>query len=345
MAILVLLLSSNAPARQQKAPFVAVFDIEVQGVELTQEERESLSDYLATRLAETGAFQVIPRQEIRRRLLQKKKDSYKECVDRSCQIALGKEVAAEKSLSTRLSRMGSKCTLSITLYDLKKAATETAATERGRCDMDGIMSLLGRAVGRLAGAGGQLGGKVTVSEFDLGSSADTGRDIENPVVDETGFLFVDSKPRGAAVIINGQEKGTTPFQDELMAGRYVILCAKGALYLPARKEVELTTRGLRMSMELKPNFGVLEVTSDPPGAGMERRDERHERPGSQDEKAKKEAFLRLLSELDEVQRARYDRLLQWRRETSRKDGVPPYVLFTNSPRFSSRERRRGRWRA
>jgi len=49
-----------------------------------------------------------------------------------------------------------------------------------------------------------------------------------------------------------------------MVGRYGVLCSKRAIYLPARKEVELTTRGARLSMELKPNFGVLEVTSDPP---------------------------------------------------------------------------------
>ena len=238
-------------------------------MDLTKHERESLSNYLATRLAETGAFQVMPGEEIRKRLGEKKKESYKECYDRSCQIDLGREMAAEKSLSTQLSRMGSKCTLTMTMYDLKKAAAEAAATERGGCDTDGIMALLGRAVDRLAGASGKWGGKVTVTEFDLASSADTGRDIENPIVDETGFLFVDSKPRGAAVIINGQEKGVTPFQAELMAGRYVVLCAKGALYLPARKEVELTTRGLRLNMDLKPNFGVLEVTSDPPGASIE----------------------------------------------------------------------------
>jgi len=45
--------------------------------------------------------------------------------------------------------------------------------------------------------------------------------------------------------------------------------------------------------------------------------------------ADREAFLRLLSELDETERARYDRLLQWRREAARREGVPHYVLLTN----------------
>jgi hypothetical protein len=41
------------------------------------------------------------------------------------------------------------------------------------------------------------------------------------------------------------------------------------------------------------------------------------------------AYEKLLSELDENERARYQRILQWRREASRREGVPHYVLCTN----------------
>ncbi len=37
----------------------------------------------------------------------------------------------------------------------------------------------------------------------------------------------------------------------------------------------------------------------------------------------------VLSELDEVQRARYQRLLEWRRTTAVREGVPPFVLCDN----------------
>jgi hypothetical protein len=50
-----------------------------------------------------------------------------------------------------------------------------------------------------------------------------------------------------------------------------------------------------------------------------------ERPGS----AGDAVFAALLSELDEVERARYQRILDWRREASRREGVPHYVLCTN----------------
>ena len=38
---------------------------------------------------------------------------------------------------------------------------------------------------------------------------------------------------------------------------------------------------------------------------------------------------RLLSELDEDQRARYERILAWRSSSSGREGVPPFVLCTN----------------
>jgi len=49
--------------------------------------------------------------------------------------------------------------------------------------------------------------------------------------------------------------------------------------------------------------------------------------GRQEQRAA--ALDAVLSELDEVQRARYQRLLQWRRETAALEGVPPFVLCDN----------------
>lgn len=41
------------------------------------------------------------------------------------------------------------------------------------------------------------------------------------------------------------------------------------------------------------------------------------------------AFAALLSELDETERARYQRIIDWRREASKREGVPHFVLCTN----------------
>ena len=95
---------------------------------------------------------------------------------------------------------------------------------------------------------------------------DDGSAIKNPIVDEKGYLGVESVPEGATVYVNGDEMGTTPFVKELMVGEYVVLVKSGALWIPARKRVKLTREGTRLHMELGPNYGELKVTSHPEGA-------------------------------------------------------------------------------
>jgi len=55
-----------------------------------------------------------------------------------------------------------------------------------------------------------------------------------------------------------------------------------------------------------------------PGADRARRD------------GERKAFAALLAELDEDQRARYERLRSWRHDAARRGGVPPYVVLTNA---------------
>ena len=70
-----------APAK----PLVAVFTIEVKRVKLDETVISALSDYLATRLASTGAFDVVPRSQLKSRLVAEKRASFKQCYDQACQ--------------------------------------------------------------------------------------------------------------------------------------------------------------------------------------------------------------------------------------------------------------------
>ena len=107
-------------------------------------------------------------------------------------------------------------------------------------------------------------GDVAVTTFE----GDDGRGIVNPAVDDKGFVFVTSEPPHAEVTLNGKVVGVTPFQTELMAGEYVVVVNKSALYAPARQRIELTRRGAKLNVKLAPNYGVLEVHSDPTGAAI-----------------------------------------------------------------------------
>jgi len=145
-----ILLPAAAQAAERR-PIVAVFDVEAKGIKLSVSLLERLSDYLSSRLAETGRFMVIPRDDLKKRLLGQKAKSYKQCYDRSCQIEMGREMAADKTIATRVIKFGTRCMLTSTLYDLKKAATEIAATVRGKCGEEDLVNSLDKVVNKLCG--------------------------------------------------------------------------------------------------------------------------------------------------------------------------------------------------
>jgi len=150
LALLVVTASSPAMA-QSKKPIVAVFDLEDKGVGLSKALCSRLSDYMSMTLAATGRYQVVPRDQLKKRLVQQKRDSYKQCYDQTCQIEIGKELAAQKSLTTKAMKLGSKCVVTTVLFDLKKATSERGASAEGDCSEDGIVKSIKSVVQKLGG--------------------------------------------------------------------------------------------------------------------------------------------------------------------------------------------------
>ncbi|MCK6549834.1 hypothetical protein L6R52_28615 [Myxococcota bacterium] len=128
-----------APAAAADKPVVVVFDFDAKDAKLGASTVEGLSEYLRALVAQSGAYQVVPRDDMKQRLTEKKADSYKACFDQSCQIEIGRELAAEKTIATRILRIGSKCITTATMFDLRRAASEHAATHEGPCTEDGAM--------------------------------------------------------------------------------------------------------------------------------------------------------------------------------------------------------------
>ncbi len=148
------LLTICLPAKAEgPKPIVAVFQIEAKRITLDAELLEALTDILSAKLTATGGFGVVPKNEIKKRLLTAKQDSYKECFDQKCQIELGRELAADKTLHSQITKIGSSCNVSVTLHDLKKASSEAAATASGGCTEDEISKSLDQVVAELAGKG------------------------------------------------------------------------------------------------------------------------------------------------------------------------------------------------
>ncbi len=150
-----LLLLASAPARaEEKKPVVAVFEIQAQNVVLSPVVLSALATYVASKLAETGRYEVVPQDKLKEALTENKKKTYKDCYSQSCQIAIGQEVAANKALSTKVLKLGSRCTVTSDLFDLRKATSGTSATAKGECSEDGIQSSIDLVVAKLAASAG-----------------------------------------------------------------------------------------------------------------------------------------------------------------------------------------------
>lgn len=148
--VIVVLVLLAAPVLAEDRPILAVFDMEDRGAGLSKDTLNNLTDYLAAMLTE-GGYQIIPRDQIRQRLKQQRTESYKECFDQSCQIELGKEMAAQKSLATKVLKIGKKCRVTGDLYDLKRAASEKAATAGSGCSEDELLAAVEEVAAKLTG--------------------------------------------------------------------------------------------------------------------------------------------------------------------------------------------------
>ena len=92
----------------------------------------------------------------------------------------------------------------------------------------------------------------------------TGTAIEQLV--DWSFLTITSIPDQAMVVIDGIEYGQTFFQDKIAPGTHTIRLSK-PLFYSVVKEIELEPGGmLPLDMSLKPNYGSISISSDPPGA-------------------------------------------------------------------------------
>ncbi len=250
-------------AQTPPAPIVAMFDIENQGAPLDNDSMARLSNMMFGLLV-AGGFKLTPQDQVRQRVIELKRDSYKDCFDQSCQIELGKAVAAAKSMSTRVTRVGESCQVATAVYDLRTEATDSGASAEGPCTEAGVSLAIRRVVAQLTG--GRAGGEGTAGRIVGGVALDRGEAIVNEPTDRMGFLFVRTNPAGATVYVNGQEKGPSPQQLELPEGRYVVVAEMGRLYHPARQEVVLTTEGTRLVLDLVPAHGRVDITSKPSGA-------------------------------------------------------------------------------
>lgn len=150
IAFLMTCVSSYAVFSEEYQPAVlAVFDVQVKGIRIGPVTVENIGDYLSTILAGSKQYAVVPRSQIRASLFQEKSNSYRECFDESCQIQLGRELAAQKFLATMIARVGNKCIVNMIVFDLAKATSDLASSSDGGCSEDLIFDSVKLAANQL----------------------------------------------------------------------------------------------------------------------------------------------------------------------------------------------------
>ena len=250
---------------------VAVFDIDARNVKgLSARQLANFTNLLDGVVAASG-YQTVPRSTLKQQLVEQQSESYKDCYDESCQIELGKAVAAQKAFSSTWANLGGSCVLTVRLFDLRKEVTEFSTQAEAACTQAGLRNAI-KNVGLALKARGQ-----SVGTFSLDLKA--GSDIKNTPTDETGYLKVNVHPKGrldekVEIYINGRLAGTTNrgfFTKELPLGRYVVVMrTAGGLFKHQRSDIQMTAKGVRIpkagKIELQPMFGYLVVEGAPSDA-------------------------------------------------------------------------------
>ena len=238
-----------ASATAQSSEIIAVFEIERRGVPLKAATMANLNDYMYGRLAFAG-FKLTPQSQVRERVVSLKRESHKDCFDQSCQIELGKAVAADKSLSSQLIKIGDVCSLQSQIYDLKTETTDVGAQAEGPCTVIGIKGCIDQVVAIL-----KEGGVVPTAQRvqDLGKGG--------------GSAKITSSPSGAEVWLNDEFIGITPhIIHEKPSGTY-----KLRLELPdyVSNEATIVIKKGKETIhhrELASNWGKISISSSPTGA-------------------------------------------------------------------------------
>lgn len=196
--------AAPSPAGNGKRPVIAVFEIATRNFTLPKASLEALTTFLSARIAATGFYRVSPQDAVRKKLKEQKKESYKLCYDRSCQIEIGRELAADRSLATEIAKVGKSCLLSLKLYDLKDEATEFAHAEPLTCDEGAVGATLVRAVKALE-RWHEKAAQPAESSSGPAAGAPKGPRVS---------VYVNAKP-WAEVLVDDLRRGRTPIRLDL----------------------------------------------------------------------------------------------------------------------------------
>jgi len=219
LAVLVALCGSTVSAGYagaEEKPVLAVMEIRDGEHMLKEATRLKLTEYLRGRAAESGVYVVVDQgrqSDVFRRMVKKgKKESYRSCYDRSCQVPLGRALAADKILAASIMRLGTSLVVKAEVVDLASEASESAATEKVAAEPlegleDRVVDAVDRIVERLCGGASNGGNQAAASR----PSAEGASGSQSPTAERQRAIspskLTGSRVEQPSAVTNGSEKG------------------------------------------------------------------------------------------------------------------------------------------
>ena len=140
-----------------ETPILAVMDIHDESGQLSPGLLDALANLLRLELAKTRAYRVVERgrqEELTRKAIkEQKKESHKACYDQSCQIPLGKTLAADTILACSVTTLGPTYLLGCRLIDLTSETSFGAGLAECTMDAASLVAVAGKLVEQLVDKG------------------------------------------------------------------------------------------------------------------------------------------------------------------------------------------------
>jgi len=115
------------PAQAADTQIISVLDFKTSGI--SKAEVEVFVDYLCAHIVRTGRYRLIDKMQ-REALLREMEFSYEECTDESCQLQIGKLLAANRIVVGSIGRVGERYLLTIKLIDVQTGEAVKTGSEK-----------------------------------------------------------------------------------------------------------------------------------------------------------------------------------------------------------------------
>ena len=281
---LALCVGAVAPAvTSAERPKLAVMELQDETGTLTEELKVDLGEYLRKCLAASGRFVLIERtrqsRTLKRLVEEAKKESYKECYDKGCQIPLGKALSADSIVRVTISEIGGVFVVSAERIDLAKEAVVAGGVAHcpaaPASDRDRRLMQAANSVAEQLGGGGAGEPHETRQPGPAPPPPDVGTDgpeiRSTKVTEALGDLEVSFKPydqvRLDLVSPDGEKIASgSPYQNRrAVPGRWGLL-ARARGHEPVERSFEVRAdEPTLVKGEMQP-LGGLRVEGTPVGA-------------------------------------------------------------------------------